>query len=133
VTEFVDTNILVYATLDADERKADIATCIVVGGVVSSAEVLNEFVNVGRRKLHISWQQIVGALDVFAETIRVEPVTLATHRRAVHIASRYGLRIFDACIVAAAQEADCDTLWSEDLQHGQVFERVAVRNPFLDR
>ena len=44
---------------------------------------------------------------------------------------RHGLRIYDSLIIAAALEAGCDTLYSEDMQHGQVIEGIRIENPFL--
>jgi predicted nucleic acid-binding protein len=48
------------------------------------------------------------------------------------IAERYNLSIYDAMIAASALTADCDTLWSEDMQHGMVIDgRLRIINPFL--
>ena len=58
-------------------------------------------------------------------------MTLTMHATGLRLAERYGLSIFDAMIAAAAIEAGCDTLWSEDMQDGMVLEgRFRVRNPF---
>jgi len=58
-------------------------------------------------------------------------VTLATHEAARKIAEEYGFNIYDALVVAAAMQAGCATLYSEDFQDGQVIgEEVTVRNPF---
>ena len=47
------------------------------------------------------------------------------------IGLRYDLSHWDALIVAAALATDCDTLYSEDMQDGQVFDgRLTVKNPF---
>jgi len=47
------------------------------------------------------------------------------------MAKRHGYGIFDALIVAAALRAECETLWSEDMQHGAVIgERLRIVNPF---
>ena len=47
-------------------------------------------------------------------------------------AKRYALSHWDSLIVAAAPLAKCDTLYSEDMQHGQIFDgRLTVVNPFL--
>jgi predicted nucleic acid-binding protein len=45
--------------------------------------------------------------------------------------SRYGYSIYDALILAAALEADCDVLYTEDMQNGQVIGPLTIRNPFL--
>lgn len=61
----------------------------------------------------------------------VEPMTIKTHDRALQIADRYDLSIYDALIVSAALLAGCRTLHSEDMQDGQVIEQqLTIRNPF---
>ena len=51
--------------------------------------------------------------------------------RIVGIAARFGYRIYDSLIIASALEAACATLYSEDMQDGQVIEgRLTIRNPF---
>jgi predicted nucleic acid-binding protein len=60
----------------------------------------------------------------------VAPLTTAIHARAVVLARDRELSIFDALIVAAAEEAGCQLLMSEDLQHGQKFGTLTVENPF---
>ena len=52
------------------------------------------------------------------------------HGRAVEIAEQHLLGMYDALIVAAAELAGCDVLYTEDLNHGQRIGRVVVRNPF---
>jgi len=47
------------------------------------------------------------------------------------LSKRYGFSIWDGLIVAAAIEAKCSALLTEDLQHGQVVEGVRIENPFL--
>ncbi len=62
----------------------------------------------------------------------VLPVDESTIRKSAEIAIRYQLSNWDALIVAAALLAGCETLYSEDLQHNQVFEgQLTVVNPFL--
>lgn len=47
------------------------------------------------------------------------------------LAERYALSVYDALIAAAAMHAECDLLWSKDLQHGMVVgERLRVADPF---
>jgi predicted nucleic acid-binding protein len=59
------------------------------------------------------------------------PLTLATHEAALGLAERHGFQVYDALIVAAALEAGCGTLFSEDMQDGRVVEgRLTIRNPF---
>jgi predicted nucleic acid-binding protein len=131
VKAFFDTNILVYTTT-SDRRQQQAAACLSRGGV-ASVQVLNEFVHVARRKLRNDWPQIEFALEQFRESLEeVLPVTLATHDSAVVLARDHGISFYDALIVASAIEAGCDTLFTEDLQHGRRFGGLAVVNPFLE-
>ena len=53
------------------------------------------------------------------------------HDAALRLAGQHGFHIDEALIVAAALEADCVTLYSEDLQSGQVIDgRLTIHNPF---
>lgn len=128
---FVDTNVLLYL-LSADAGKAARAEAVLAERIVISVQVLNEFANVARRKLGLAWpaqRLVLSDLRHFAD---VHPLTLATHERAMGLAERHQFSVYDALIVAAALEAGCQTLWTEDLQHGQVVdERLTLRNPFL--
>jgi predicted nucleic acid-binding protein len=51
----------------------------------------------------------------------VVSVTEDTIREAIRLVARYQLSHWDSLIVAAALLANCGTLYSEDMQHGQVF------------
>jgi predicted nucleic acid-binding protein len=126
---FLDTNVLVYL-LSSDLRKAERSTGLLAAGGVASVQVLNEFVSVAIRKHALSWSELKEVLLVFRETLRIEPLTLDTHDRAVELARRYGFRIYDASILAAAELAGCDTVYSEDMQDGQVIGVMTIRNPF---
>ena len=128
---FLDTNVLIYSVADNDPR-SEIAEALLAAGGVVSVQVLNEFVATARRKLDRSWDEIVEALGAI-RTLCPSPMAIAfdTHDSALRIAQTYKFHIYDALIVASALEAGCDTLYSEDLQDGQVIEeRLTVRNPF---
>jgi predicted nucleic acid-binding protein len=128
---FLDTNVLIYAVAEDDPRSAQAEELLTTGGVVS-VQVLNEFVSVVRRKLRMSWKEVKDALHA----IRVlcpsaVPITADTHDAALRIAEKYGYEIYDALILAAALGAGCETICSEDLQHGQIIDGgLTVRNPF---
>jgi predicted nucleic acid-binding protein len=63
--------------------------------------------------------------------LTVHPPTLDIHETGLTLAGRYGLSIHDAMIAAAAIHAGCDTLWSEDMQHGMAIdEGLRIVNPF---
>ena len=129
-SRFFDTNILIYAFAAGDPRSAR-AEALVAGGGVIGVQVLNEFTNVTRRKLRWQWEQIEAALAVIEELLgAARPLTSAIHARAVVLARDHDLSFYDALIVAAALDAGCEVLFSEDLQHGQKFGALKVENPF---
>ncbi|MES3014716.1 MAG: PIN domain-containing protein [Pseudomonadota bacterium] len=127
---FVDTNVLLYL-LSGDEAKADRAEALLAGRIVISVQVLNEFLNVTRRRMGLPWPAVEQALTDVQRFADVRPLTLATHRQGMALAKRYQLNGYDAMIAAAALEAGCTTLASEDFSHGQRFDgRLTIRNPF---
>jgi predicted nucleic acid-binding protein len=127
---FIDTNVLVYLA-SADPDKATRAEEIVARGGTVSVQVLNELANVARLEMHLSWDETNELLVTLRRLVAVVPVTVETHERGLHVAERFGLSIDDGMIVAAAALASSDVLWTEDLQHGALFEGVRVMNPFL--
>lgn len=129
---FFDTNILVYLA-SGGPAKADLAELAIARGGNISVQVLNEVSNVARRKMHMSWTETHAFLDILRGLLTVHPLTLQTHETGLDLAERYDLSIFDAMIAASAIEAGCDTLWSEDMQHGMRLDRVLrIANPFRD-
>lgn len=131
---FFDTNVLVYVVGQKDERTAK-AEALVANGGVLSVQVLNELASVSRRKLGMSWEEIgdaLAAIRVLCPSPR--PLTTATHDVGLRLAATYGFAFYDALIAAAALEAKCTTLYSEDFQNGQLIEgRLTVRNPFTQQ
>ena len=128
---FFDTNVLIYAVAKNDPRAPKAEALLASGGIVS-VQSLNEFVSVARRKLSMSWKQVKEFLDLICILCpRPVPVSLDTHKTAVVIAEKYGYGIYDALVASAALEAGCGTLYSEDLQDGQIINRqLTIRNPF---
>jgi predicted nucleic acid-binding protein len=131
--QFFDTNVLVYAHTSGDYR-SEIARELLLDGGVVGVQALNEFALVARAKLGFNWPRVraaVGNILIFCPNPR--PLRVETHLRALEISERYGFSIWDGLIVAAAIEARCSVLLSEDMQHGQVVEGVRIENPFLGR
>src|SRR6266699_3762823 len=109
--EFLDTNVLAYAFTDDPRNQR--ARGLLEQGCVIGVQVLNEFTNVARRKLGMSWEETCEALTAIRELCtNVVPLSLELHDAALVIARRHDLRIYDALIVAAAFQARCETLWS---------------------
>ena len=127
---FFDSNVLLYIT-SGDPTKAAQAEATIGSGGAISVQVLNEVANVARRKMQMSWQDTHALLSLLRGLLTVHPVTAETHETGLALAERYNLSIYDAMIAASALHADCDTLWSEDMQHGMAVDgRLRIANPF---
>ncbi len=127
---FIDTNVLIYFAA-RDPAKAMRARSLLTVGTTISVQVLNEFTNVARRKLAMSWDETHEFLGLIRRLLTVLPLTERTHQLGVELAQHDGLSLYDAMIVAAALEAGCSTLWSEDMQHGRVVQAtLTITNPF---
>ena len=131
MSAFFDTNILVYA--QQMDGKGDRARALFAGGGKLSVQVLNEFTAVSRRKQGRDWREIDEAVaDVLTIVDPPLPLTLDLHHSARSLAQDHQLSFYDALIVATAIEAGCDTLFSEDMQHGRSIGGLSIVNPFLD-
>jgi predicted nucleic acid-binding protein len=127
---FFDTNVLVYIASD-DAAKADRAEEAIAAGGAISVQVLNELTNVARRKMRLSWAETHAFLNLLRGLLTIHPLTVETHETGLGLAERYGLSTYDAMIAASALHAGCDTLWSEDMQHGVALdEGLRIVNPF---
>ena len=129
---FFDTNVLLYL-LSADDPKRDVSAALLANGGVISVQVLNEFAAVARGKHALDWDELEALLDDFRTHFQVESLTPPVQARAVHFARRYRIRIYDANILAAAENAGCSIVYSEDMQDGlNIAAKLTIRNPFLD-
>src|SRR5258706_14820584 len=127
---FLDSNILIYA-YSKDPRSVS-AQAICERAHTLSVQSLNEFANVARRKLRFDWDEIVSRLIAIVDLAdSIVPLTFKLHQTGIALADRYQLQVYDCMVLAAALEAGCDTLYSEDMQDGLVIEDcLTVRNPF---
>jgi predicted nucleic acid-binding protein len=133
--EFLDTNVLVYSYDISDRRKQEVARGLVrralAGGLVTSTQVLGEFAAALLHKVspRVDAQTLTRALDALAP-ITVISTDTDMVRRAVEVHERYRVHYYDSLIIAAAERAGCECIWSEDLNAGQRYFGVSVQNPF---
>jgi predicted nucleic acid-binding protein len=133
--EFLDTNVLVYALDVADPRKHEIARALTVRAVAGecaiSAQVLAELSAILLQKYRSKYdaRAVVAILDSLRPIPLIVP-DAAMVRRAVEAHGQYGIHFYDGMIVAAAERAGCERIWSEDLNAGQEYFGVVVENPF---
>ena len=126
---FLDTNILVYA--QQNEPFGPRAREIVRQGGAISVQVLNEFTSVLRRKMQRAWPEIEAALaDIVIVLGPAAPLTTDIHAAALALARDHNFSFYDALIVAAAQDAGCDVLYTQDMQHGRELEGLRIVDPF---
>lgn len=133
VKTFIDTNVIVYANDAADpERKAvsigAVEAQMRAGSGVISTQVLQEFTSIARHKLGQPDERIIQQLRAL-ERMEVVTVRPSMVRRAVELSTRYQINFWDGAIIAAAESAHCQILWSEDLNAGQLYAGVRVENP----
>jgi predicted nucleic acid-binding protein len=126
---FFDTNVFVYLFV-GDPIKADIAEALIQHGGIISVQVLNEFISVTRGKYRFSWDKVEESLTAIRDECDVIPLDLAIHQQALELCQETNLSIYDGLIVAAALTAGCDTLYSEDMNHGQKIGSLKIINPF---
>ncbi len=132
---FVDTNILLYAISTASDEtaKALVARELLRShDLALSTQVLQEFYVQATRASRTSRLQHDEAVALIATWQRypVQDVTIGVVHRALEASARWQISYWDAAIVEAARAAGCETVLSEDLQHGQAFDGVRVMNPF---
>lgn len=134
VMVFFDTNIFIYVVsgAPADRAKREISVRLMAESEFGlSVQILQEFMDVTLRKKHLGLtsEEISTMVNHMAAYPIVE-TSVQLARQAFEIKTRYDIRYWDAAIIAAALELGCQTVYSEDLNHGQDYGGVRVMNPF---
>ncbi len=134
--EFVDTNVLVYAHDSSAGEKRDVAVDLVLrlardGTGLLSLQVLMEFFVAVTRKIPRPLStslgaEITGDFGHWRTFLPGVPDVL----EGIRIAAKHKISFWDAMIVRAAAAMEASVIWSEDLNHGQRYEGVMMRNPF---
>ena len=136
---FLDTNIFVYTFDPREPEKQARATDLVEtalrdqSGVISS-QVVRELLNVATRKFErpLEPDDARDYLEaVLAPLCEIFP-SISLYRDSLAVAARWRYSFYDSLIIAAAKNASCKVLYSEDLQHGQDLDGLLIENPFVD-
>ena len=135
VESFVDTNVLIYAAAGrVDEPKKYAVSWALLDGAKFglSGQVLAEFyVNVLKKpKVPLKPMEAARWVDKLS-TVPVVGVDADLVREAIRHSLRYQINYWDAALVAAAERLDAPILYTEDLNHDQLYGSVRVINPFL--
>ncbi len=132
---FLDTNVLVYAYDPSEPSRQKIAQGLVKqalrGELVISTQVLAEFAATLLHKAAVrrTAEELMVILDILAPIRAITPDGDMV-RRAVEARATYGLHFYDGMIIAAAERAGSEKIWSEDLNADQKYFGVTVVNPY---
>ena len=131
---FCDSNVFLYSFLNQDVTKKAIAAKIVAeairnGNGYISLQVMKEFCNVMLKRSSKTTAEISTATTIL-ERFNLVGGSIALVRRALEIKDCYKIQFYDSLIVAAAEAAHCDQLYTEDLNDGQLYCDVKAVNPF---
>lgn len=135
VKSFFDTNILVYMEDASEPQKQATARrlfsdCVNNGSAVISTQCLQEFYNVAANKLKQDKQALKKIIHNYSEHVPTVQITPMLIENAIDISVKTRFSFWDSLILAAASYANCDVLYSEDLNDGQIIEGVTIKNPF---
>lgn len=134
---FIDTNIFV-CTFDSGEPKkrerarSIIKTALKDGKGCISIQVVQEFFNVATKK----FEKPMSVLDAKAYLEKIFMQLNVVYPSFDFIASGLDLSattqysFYDSLIISAALKANCSTLYSEDMQDGQIIRELKIVNPF---
>ena len=139
-TVFLDTNIFVYAFLASEPRKRAKAVELIEASLGSgqgciSYQVVQEFANVARKKFatRLSADDCKAFIDAAMQPLNRVAFSTALIHTALDLQTELKYSFYDCLMIAAALQAGADTLYSEDLQHGQLVRgSVLIVNPFLE-
>ncbi|MFI5201520.1 MAG: PIN domain-containing protein [Candidatus Kapaibacterium sp.] len=118
---FIDTNIALYA-LDAHSPKGRIAEELLAEHPCMSTQVIMESVNVLIKKLGFPRSDAFEHARFLVFNSEVTIILQSTLLKGFEISERYNYSHWDSLIIASALEAGCETLYSEDMNDGQVIE-----------
>jgi predicted nucleic acid-binding protein len=135
---FLDTNIFAYTFDPSAPAKANIALQLVrraadTGEGVISYQVVQEFINVALRRF-TQPMNLAEAEQYFVTVLRpllAVDSSPALYLEAFRLVSRHRLNWYDSLILSAALQAGCDTLYTEDFQHGRKIDNLTISNPFV--
>jgi predicted nucleic acid-binding protein len=128
----LDTNIIIYNHGMIGEAKQIIADKLFDTIPVISTQVISEYLNVMKRISKIEKSELLAICAEWLKDCQIHAVGLSTIKLSHQLVKKYNFQLFDSIIVASALEADCEILYSEDMQNGQVVEKkLTIINPFV--
>jgi predicted nucleic acid-binding protein len=134
---FIDTNVLLYVYSEDEPEKQKVAEELLLSygdRAIISTQVINEFTNILFKKYKMSAVEVSNAVAEVDTFFPIISFSIATQKNAIKIKEKYQFQYYDSLIIATALEKNCTTLFSEDMQNGQLIEkRLKIVNPFVTR
>ena len=135
---FFDTNVLVYCFDASEPQKQSRAKDLIAQALntrqgVVSYQVVQEFCNVAckNQRLSLPAERILAYVNLVLQPMNHVAPSPELIEAALSIRSDSGFAFYDSLVIAAAQAAQCQILYSEDMQHGQLVGSVRIVNPFV--
>lgn len=136
---FWDTNLWIYLLTESenptDKSKKEIVKKLLQKEeeIHISVQVLNEVTNVLFKKYGLSVLEAQEYLEQISQVSEVHDLSQETVFQALTLKKKYGFSWYDSLIVSSARQADCQKLYSEDLQNGLLIDKTTlIENPFLE-
>ena len=132
---FLDTNILLYAvsTNPAESAKRAVSRQLLQDTVWAwSAQIAAEFIRAGtssKKRKPLTREEA----RMWVTTWMNYPMAVVDGSLVLEaslLGERYQISHFDAQVIVAAKRLGCSTVYSEDLNDGQLYDGVRVVNPF---
>ena len=121
-----------YSKDEIQKQKTSLRIINECDNPIISTQVVNEIVNVLSRKIGLAWSEITRVLEEIQESFTIEVVDLTVIQSACKLAESYLYSYFDSLILASALHGNTASLFTEDLQNGQVIENtLKIINPYL--
>jgi predicted nucleic acid-binding protein len=132
---FIDTNIWGYVYTDDDEEKRRAAFQLLESlssrNIIISPQILSEFYSL-MNKHKIPHDTIIQKMGKIIDSVNVCGTTLLTIMNCIRLKEKYGYSWWDSLILASSLESNCDAVYSEDMQNGQVIEKsLRIINPLV--
>lgn len=133
---FIDSNVLVYAHDIASPAKQKMAKEAVYEAIRSdrgaiSTQVISEFYITITRKIKspLSVPEARREIELLS-VLEIVEIDLTMIFSAIRFQSRWKISYWDGLILAAAEQAQCAFLLSEDMKDQENYDGIVVHNPF---
>ncbi|MEQ8187735.1 MAG: PIN domain-containing protein [Candidatus Eremiobacterota bacterium] len=131
---FLDTNILIYAySISELNKKNKSIELLNHKNIILSAQVINEFVWIMSRKYNVDLIKLDMIVKNLFDTYRIVLIDKKVIELAIKLSIKYNFSYWDGLILSASLVNECNIIYTEDLQHGQIIDnKLTILNPFTD-